>query len=109
MNHNINTNKIAFHIIRNFIIKAGIKQNTDSIESIINILNKRDEYECVELIKYYNQRGEFNNSISNVLNYIKSQEYYPEAEKLIGDIQKKMQKDELHKFPYRKILFLISI
>lgn len=74
--------------IQNSLSSREVKKGGDSIESIINILNKRDEYECVELIKYYNQRGEFNNSISNVLNYIKSQEYYPEAEKLIGDIYK---------------------
>ena len=77
-----------YTMIQNSLAPKEVKKAGDDINNIISVLNERDEYECIDLINYYNSRGDFNNSISRVLEYIKGKENYPEAQKLIGDIYK---------------------
>ncbi len=77
-----------YKLIETSIAARDVKKAGDNINAIIPVLTERDEYECINLINYYNSKGNFNNSISQVLAYIKSQETYPEAQKLIGDIYK---------------------
>ena len=80
--------KADYETISTSLTAREVKKAGDEITSIIPVLQNRDEYEVVNLINYYNSKGNFNNSISKVLEYIKNQEEYPEAQKLIGDIYK---------------------
>lgn len=78
-------------LLTNSLASKEVQRAGNKINSVIEILNERDEYECVELInRYLNKKGEayFNNSITNLIEYIKSQIQYPEAYKLIADIYK---------------------
>ena len=75
-----------YSLIETSIAARDVKKAGDNIQDIIPVLRERDEYECIDLINYYNSKGNFDNSITKILAYIKNQEFYPEAEKLIGDI-----------------------
>ena len=77
-----------YNMIQTSLASREVKKAGDDIDSIITVLLSRDEYECVDLIKYYNSKTESGGSINNVLAYIKNHEQYPEAQKLIGDIYK---------------------
>ncbi len=77
-----------YSLIETSIAARDVKRAGDNINDIIPVLLERDEYECIDLINYYNTKGNFDNSISKILAYIKEQEQYPEAQKLIGDIYK---------------------
>lgn len=66
--------------------KAGKK-----ITDIKAVLVKREEWEVLDLIKSCeNKKGEafFDNDIDNLLSYLNSIVYFPEAQKLIGDVYK---------------------
>ncbi len=80
--------KADYETIAQSIAAREVKRAGDNIENIIPVLTERDEYDVINLINTYNSKGIFDNSISKVLEYIKNQEEYPEAQKLIGDIYK---------------------
>jgi tetratricopeptide (TPR) repeat protein len=80
--------KADYDTISSSLAARDVKKAGDEITSIIPVLKERDEYDVINLINSYNAKGDFNNSISKVLSYIKNQEEYPEAQKLIGDIYK---------------------
>lgn len=80
--------KADYETIAQSIAAREVKKAGDNIENIIPVLTERDEYDVINLIKTYNSKGNFDNSISKILEYIKNQEEYPEAQKLIGDIYK---------------------
>ena len=82
------TLKADYEMIATSIAARDVKKAGDEITSIIPVLTERDEYEVINLINFYNGKGDFNNSISKILEYIKNHEEYPEAQKLIGDIYK---------------------
>ncbi len=77
-----------YTLIETSIAARDVKKAGDNVQDIIPVLRERDEYECIDRINYYNSKGSFDNSISKILEYIQSQEQYPEAQKLIGDIYK---------------------
>jgi len=77
-----------YQTIQNSLASKEVKSAGDNIPLILQKLQIRDEYDCIALINYYNSKGNFDDSISKVLEYIKSQEQFPEAQKLIGDIYK---------------------
>ncbi|MBR4790970.1 MAG: hypothetical protein IK024_08790 [Treponema sp.] len=80
--------KADYDTIATSIAAREVKKAGDDITEIIPVLTERDEYDVINLINYYNSKGNFDNSITKVLAYIKNQEEYPEAQKLIGDIYK---------------------
>ena len=80
--------KSDYETIAQSIAAREVKKAGDNIPNIINVLTERDEYDVINLINAYNSKGNFDNSISKVLEYIKNHEEYPEAQKLIGDIYK---------------------
>ena len=80
--------KADYETISTSIAAREVKKAGDDITNIIPVLKERDEYDVIDLINKYNAKGIFDNSISKVLEYIKNQEEYPEAQKLIGDIYK---------------------
>lgn len=68
-----------------------VKSAGDNIDNVIEKLKSRDEQDCVNIINLYiKKKGKdyFNNSIANVISYIKKQDVFPEALRLIGDIYK---------------------
>ncbi|MBO4533058.1 MAG: hypothetical protein J5726_05100 [Treponema sp.] len=77
-----------YKTIQTSLAARDVKKAGDNISNIIPVLKERDEYDCISLINYYNSKGDFGDSITKVLNYIQSQEQFPEAQKLIGDIYK---------------------
>ena len=77
-----------YEAISTSIAAREVKKAGDDITNIIPVLTERDEYEVINIINTYNSKGIFDNSISKILEYIKDQEEYPEAQKLIGDIYK---------------------
>ncbi len=77
-----------YNMIQTSIAAREVSKAGDEITNIIPVLTERDEYECIGIINYYNSKGNFDNSIKKVLEYIKEQEQFPEAQKLIGDIYK---------------------
>ena len=80
--------KTDYETISTSIAAKDVKKAGDDITNIISVLKDRDEYDVINLINSYNSKGNFDNSISKVLEYIKNHEEYPEAQKLIGDIYK---------------------
>ncbi|MCQ2577762.1 MAG: hypothetical protein MJ176_04435 [Treponema sp.] len=77
--------------IKNALKPRQVALAGNSIVEILKVLNKREEWDYVNLIKYYlNKKGEayFDDNIENLLAYLKKIEIYPEAHKLIGDIYK---------------------
>ena len=80
--------KSDYEMISQSIAAREVKKAGDNIENIIPVLTERDEYDVINLINAYNSKGSFDNSISKVLEYIKNNQEYPEAQKLIGDIYK---------------------
>ena len=80
--------KSDYEMISQSIAAREVKKAGDNIENIIPVLTERDEYDVINLINAYNSKGTFDNSISKVLEYIKNNQEYPEAQKLIGDIYK---------------------
>ena len=80
--------KADYESISTSIAAREVKKAGDDITNIIPVLKERDEYDVITLINAYNSKGDFDNSISKILEYIKNHEEYPEAQKLIGDIYK---------------------
>lgn len=79
----------------------------DEINKVIKALQDRDEFDIAQIIEYYvEKKGNdyFNNSIKKLIAYIKTQEEYPEAQKLIGDIYKLEGEYALAESFYQKAL-----
>lgn len=84
-----------------------VKAAGDEINKVIKALEARDEHDIAQIVEYYVQKKGikyFENSIKKVIEYIKTQEQYPEAEKLIGDIYKLEGEYSLAESFYRKAL-----
>lgn len=68
-----------------------VKAVGDRISAVLKILNEREEYDCIDIVNYYvGLKGSsyFHYSIKELMNYIREQEFFPEAEILIGEIYK---------------------
>ncbi len=84
-----------------------VKKAGDRIDNVIAVLEERGEVDCIGIINHYlKKKGEefFNNSISSLLEYIKQQEEYPEAQKLIGDVYRIEGEYDFAEEYYRKAL-----
>lgn len=78
-------------ILEKSFSSRDVKRAGDKITSVIPVLEYRDEKDCISIINYYVEIKSidfYKNSITNLLNYIKSLAAYPEAEKIIGDVYK---------------------
>ncbi len=93
-----------YNMIQTSIAAREVSKAGDEITNIIPVLTERDEYECIGIINYYNSKGNFDNSIKKVLEYIKEQEQFPEAQKLIGDIYKLEGEYDFAETYYKKAL-----
>lgn len=89
--HRVDQVNAEIKILKQSLASRELKFAGDKIDSIIEVLKTREEYDCIEIINsYVNKKGlsYFNNSITSLLDYIEGQKQYPEALKLIGDIYK---------------------
>lgn len=78
-------------IIKQSLASREVKAAGDKIDSILEVLKTREEYECINIINtYLKKKGSnyFGNSITKLIEYIEVQKQFPEAQKLIGDIYK---------------------
>lgn len=90
---NLRKNQIEdeYKFLTNSLSSKEVKKAGDKIDDVLLVLEERGEVDCIELINFYvNKKGIsfFENSISNLLEYIMKQKEYPEAQKLVGDIYK---------------------
>lgn len=79
------------NIIINTLSSPQVKRAGDKISNIMLVLEEREEIDSVALINYYLKKKGldfFDDSITELQKYIVEQEFYPEAQKLIGDIYK---------------------
>ena len=75
--------------LKTSLTSRQVQTAVDDIDSILEILIKRKENVSVEIINYYLKRKGieyFGNSIQNLLTYLQESLFFPEAQKLIGDI-----------------------
>lgn len=78
-------------ILQNSLASKEFRRSGDKIDSTIEILNERGDFDCIEIINYYvNIKGIlfFDNSIKNLKEYIIEHKEFPEACILLGDIYK---------------------
>lgn len=84
-----------------------VKKAGDRIDDVLAVLEERGEIDCISIINHYvmkNGQAFFNESISQLLNYLRQQEEYPEAQKLIGDIYRIEGEYDFAEEYYRKAL-----
>lgn len=86
-------NKIAWEIytLQGSLKSLEVRKANDELSEIIPILEKRQEYDSIEIIKRYEERvpaSSFNDSALQLVAYISGREAYPEADWLIGKIYK---------------------
>ena len=78
-------------ILNNSLSARRVKAVGDNINSVLKILNERNEFEAIKIIQYYIKKYDienFDSSISKLIEFISGTKVYPEAQKLIGDIYK---------------------
>ncbi len=77
--------------LKNSLSAKRVQAAGDRINSVVTVLDSRKEYETSSIINYYVKKmgiDYFENSISNLLEYLENSKDFPEAHKIIGDIYK---------------------
>lgn len=77
--------------LKNSLSAKRVQAAGDHFDSVLNVLDSRKEYETASIINYYIKkkgREYFEDSVSNLLQYLETSKDFPEAYKLIGDIYK---------------------
>ncbi len=77
--------------VKNSLSAKRVQAAGDHFDSVLSVLENRKEYETSGIINYYmKKKGSdyFDNSVTNLLNYLENSKDFPEAYKLIGDIYK---------------------
>ena len=83
--------EIQTKILSDAIAVRQVRKAGNKIDSVLKVLNERDEYDTAKIISSYVKiKGIdfFENNIQNLISYIKENSDYPEAQKLLGDIYK---------------------
>jgi hypothetical protein len=85
--------KISWEIytLQGSLKSSEVRKANDELSEIVPILEKRQEYDSIEIIKRYEEKiqaSSINNSASRLVAYISGREMYPEADWLIGNIYK---------------------
>lgn len=78
-------------ILKNSLSAKRVRDAGQHFDQILSVLDKRGEYETASIINYYIKKkgvDYFNDSITNLLEYMENSKDYPEAHKIIGDIYK---------------------
>ena len=77
--------------LKNSLSAKRVQAAGDRFDPVLSVLDKRGEYETASIINYYLKKKSveyFEDSITNLLDYLENSKDYPEAHKLIGDIYK---------------------
>ena len=85
--------KIEFDIetLNKSLSSRDVRSVGDNLRDVLKVLLERKEFDSIEIINsYMNVKGidYFDNSVINLIDYMKSLSVFPEAHKLIGDIYK---------------------
>ena len=77
--------------VKNSLSAKRVQAAGDKFDPVLAVLENRKEYETANIIKYYlKKKGKdyFNDSVSNLLDFLENSKAFPEAHKVIGDIYK---------------------
>lgn len=77
------------YVLENSFKPAEVKRKGDSLNSILEILNEREDFEAIQIIKRnFRKYGEetFNDSKNQLLTFLRKNAAFPEADFLIGKI-----------------------
>lgn len=77
--------------LENALRPYQVRKAGDNIDAVLDVLNDRQEYDAIKIIKFWCQKKTaqfFNNSISQLKEYLKKYESYPECFLLMGKIYK---------------------
>ncbi|MFA6856978.1 MAG: hypothetical protein WCR31_07200 [Treponema sp.] len=86
-------NQVMWEIytLQNSFKSFEVKKAADLLSAIIPILEKRQEYDSLEIIRRYETKmsaSYFNDSASRLIAYISGRKNFPEADWIIGDVYK---------------------
>ena len=77
--------------VKNSLSAKRVQAAGDHFDPVLNVLDARKEYETASIINFYiKKKGAdyFNDSVTNLLEYLENSKAFPEAHKIIGDIYK---------------------
>ena len=77
--------------LKNSLSAKRVRDAGEHFDQILSVLDRRGEYETASIINYYLKKKSveyFDDSITNLLEYMENSKDYPEAHKIIGDIYK---------------------
>ncbi len=83
--------KWEIYTLQNSFKSSEVKKAADSLSLIIPVLEKRQEYDSLEIIHRYETKktlAYFNNSAARLVAYIQQRQTFPEADWIIGDVYK---------------------
>lgn len=95
------------NLLVNSLAPKEVSSVGEKIDNVLKILTEREDKDAIDIInKYLKLKGYdfFQDSISNLLDYIKGNIDFPEADKLIGDVYKIDTEYEFAKYYYEKAL-----
>lgn len=86
-------NQVAWEIytLQNSFKSSEVKKAADVLSAVIPVLEKRQEYDSLEIIHWYERKlslSYFNDSASALIEYIRKRSAYPEADWIIGNVYK---------------------
>jgi hypothetical protein len=86
-------NQIIWEVytLQNSFKSFEVKKAADKLSAIIPILEKRQEYDSLEIIRRYETKmsvSYFNDSASRLIDYISERKDFPEADCIIGNVYK---------------------
>ena len=90
---NIRKNQVTFQVrtLENAFKPMEVKRKNNVLSDIINTLQKRQDYNALDIIDFYVQQKSlnyFDNSSKNLISYILSRESFPEADWIIANVYK---------------------
>ncbi|HAH61675.1 MAG TPA: hypothetical protein DCL73_06215, partial [Treponema sp.] len=85
--------QVAWEIytLQNSFKSSEVKKAADVLSAIIPVLEKRQEYDSLEIIRRYESKlspSYFSDSASNLIEYIRKRNAFPEADWIIGNVYK---------------------
>lgn len=95
------------NLLVNSLAPKEVSSVGEKIDNVLKILTEREDKDAIDIInKYLKLKGYdfFQDSISNLLDYIKGNIDFPEADKLIGDVYKIDTEYDFAKYYYEKAL-----
>jgi tetratricopeptide (TPR) repeat protein len=98
--------------LRKSLSSRAVASAGDDISKIVKVLTDRSENDILDIINYYTKKygiNYFNNSISNLMDFLRKIEEYPEAQKIIADVYKIEGEYDIAEEYYLKALSNIDV